>query len=469
MAHAVVLVLGDIGRSPRMQYHALSLAEAEPIKRVTLMGYRGEKVLDQLLENPKVHIKYIVPMENKILQKISILNAIWKGLSLLIAIFFLLLFQIPRYHIILIQNPPSIPAMFVALLCSLFNRSKIILDWHNLGFSIYEQTLGKSHVLVKITYWLEKHIVSRAHYHLCVSQAMQTWLQTSFPISQPVIVFHDKPHRNFQAATQLTLAQRHSLLRKLRLTPQYLFPHLQSQTEPLKGLEEETIGTVCVSGEVQADPRTPRPALVITSTSWTPDEQVDLLLTVGDALDTYLTSLHNQYQHALPVSYDRLVVVITGKGPNKQAFLTAYATKHWQYVTIRTLWLEMEDYPRILACAQCGLSFHTSSSGLDLPMKVVDMLGSGLPVCAISFPTLPELLVDQYNGCYFQSGEELVGLLVELFFQPQASQSLSLQKEKKEKKKGLEELQQGVIETAGSWDEEWTKVMYPIIQQIVLH
>ena len=70
MAHAVVLVLGDIGRSPRMQYHALSLAEAEPIKRVTLMGYRGEKVLDQLLENPKVHIKYIVPMENKILQNI---------------------------------------------------------------------------------------------------------------------------------------------------------------------------------------------------------------------------------------------------------------------------------------------------------------------------------------------------------------------------------------------------------------
>jgi len=29
-------------------------------------------------------------------------------------------------------------------------------------------------------------------------------------------------------------------------------------------------------------------------------------------------------------------------------------------------------------------------------------------------------------------------------------------------------LQQGVIETAGSWDEEWSKVMYPVIQQIVL-
>ena len=35
-----VVVLGDVGHSPRMQYHALSLAESELV-RVEIIGYKG--------------------------------------------------------------------------------------------------------------------------------------------------------------------------------------------------------------------------------------------------------------------------------------------------------------------------------------------------------------------------------------------------------------------------------------------
>lgn len=38
--HVVVVVLGDVGRSPRMQYHALSLAQSG--FSVTLLGFYSE-------------------------------------------------------------------------------------------------------------------------------------------------------------------------------------------------------------------------------------------------------------------------------------------------------------------------------------------------------------------------------------------------------------------------------------------
>lgn len=148
--------------------------------------------------------------------------------------------------------------------------------------------------------------------------------------------------------------------------------------------DDDTIGdaqevsafTVKLSnGEIRY--RQNRPALLISSTSWTPDEDFGILL---EALDAYETKAVDD-----PVHYPRLVCVITGKGPQKDHYKMLIHQRSWQKVVVITPWLENSDYPKLLAAGDLGVCLHYSSSGLDLPMKVVDMFGSGLPVCAIKF------------------------------------------------------------------------------------
>ena len=184
--------------------------------------------------------------------------------------------------------------------------------------------------------------------------------------------------------------------------------------------------------------------LLVSSTSWTPDEDFSILL---DALCSYASS----------TSYlPPILAIITGKGPQKQMYLDRIAVLNknskLKNVTIATAWLSAADYATLLACADLGVCLHMSSSGVDLPMKVVDMFGAGLPVVGYSkYESWGELVREGVNGRGVENSADLAAALRRMFLEGDA--------------KELKTLRRGALEEGGRrWDEEWDRVAGRVLE-----
>jgi glycosyltransferase involved in cell wall biosynthesis len=194
--------------------------------------------------------------------------------------------------------------------------------------------------------------------------------------------------------------------------------------------------------------RPDRPAILISSTSWTEDEDFGILLDALVEMDKVISSTKEKKK------YPDFLVLVTGKGPQKEFYLKKIAALSMKRVTIRTLWLTPTDYPLLLGSADLGVCLHTSTSGLDLPMKVVDMFGSGLPVCAVDFACLSELVKHDVNGLVFRNSEQLKDQLLALF---EGFPS------KNPSKQVLERLAKGVRQFQSErWQDNWDKRAKPL-------
>jgi len=191
---------------------------------------------------------------------------------------------------------------------------------------------------------------------------------------------------------------------------------------------------------------------LVTSTSWTPDEDIQLLL---DALLDFEEVIQKvAKERGTPPPF--FIIFITGKGPLKEYFESLLRTVYnpkMSFIHVLTLWLEPEDYPRLLGCCDLGISLHTSTSGLDLPMKVLDMFGASLPVLAADFRALGELVQNNVNGLIFTDKATLVQHFVTLFNFETRGNLLSI-------------LAKGVG-NGKRWEENWTQTMTPILKNIV--
>lgn len=365
----------------------------------------------------------------------------------ILQLLWVLVVVIPRPRAYLVQNPPSIPALLVVWLAARLRASKMIIDWHNFGYTVLGMSLGGAHPLVKVSTAYERFFAGRADGHLCVTQAMSQWLKEQWGVSATVL--YDKAPPFFK---ETTLEQQHDLMLRLAdVLPSelsifnrrraVLAERKQNEAEaaeeqdaasgsstPSAGVrsrkamaaandreavpmsiadkDERTLFTSkALDGTISLRPD--RPALLVSSTSWTEDEDFDLLLKALIHLDAHAC--------VMPASYPDFVVLVTGKGPMRDLYEARMGSLNLRRVHIRTLWLAPGDYPRLIGCADMGVCLHVSTSGLDLPMKVVDLFGCGTPVCAVNFSCLAELVHHDVNGMVFDKAPELGKQLVDLF------------------------------------------------------
>ncbi|KAI9808432.1 MAG: mannosyltransferase [Pycnora praestabilis] len=406
-----ILVLGDIGRSPRMQYHALSIANHGG--KVDLIGYIDSDLPSALLSNPQIAIQAIHPPPD-ILQTDDKLRFLLFGplkvLCQLWSLWIILGYRTEPARWLLVQNPPSIPTLAIAQAICFLRKTKLIIDWHNFGYSILALKLGPSHALVRVSELYEFIFSRSATTHFTVSNAMARVLREQYHITTPVLPLHDRPSAQFQPLSKL---QRDMFLARMPETAAH--------------------ATAIEAGKTR---------LLVSSTSWTADEDFSILL---DALAGYSELATTTHPH-LP----EILAIITGKGPQKEFYLSQIASlknnNKLEMVTILTAWLSIEDYAALLGAADLGVSLHMSSSGVDLPMKVVDMFGAGLPVVGWSkFEAWSELVNEDENGRGFGSAEGLREVLIQLFGDTARTE--------------LRKLRRGAIkEGQRRWDAEWEPV-----------
>ncbi|KAH7165567.1 family 33 glycosyltransferase [Dactylonectria macrodidyma] len=419
--HIQILVVGDIGRSPRMQYHAMSVAKHG--RNVDIVAYKETARHPDLIGNPGVTM-YALPPQPEVLQWGTLpffLNIPCKVIWQFWGLFSTLMYSTPPAQWIIIQNPPSIPTFHVVLLVSLFRGSKLVVDWHNYGYTILATQSKWYKPLVPIYRWYETFFGRfLGDANLSVTDAMALQLKKKpFNVTHPVYTLHDRPADVFQPIT--LAAERRAFLSRLS--------------------ETKADAKKIMDGKVR---------LIVSSTSWTKDEDFGLLL---DALVSYAIPTSDEGTIAdtpLPV-----LAIITGKGPQKEYYLEQIKRLQEEGklpgIRVITAWLSTRDYASLLACADLGVSLHKSSSGVDLPMKVVDMFGAGLPVAAYSaFQSFGELIKEGQNGCGFETSAELTAILRRLL-------GARGQEE-------LARLKDGAVQEGSlRWDEEWDRVVGKVI------
>ena len=366
-ARVTILVLGDLGRSPRMLNHALAFAETGA--DVCLGGYRETPIDSAVRNHPRIRLYRLrtLPRAPQGVPRFwFLLVTLLRSICLLLESFWFLLIKTRRSDAVLVQNPPAVPTLFAGWLSARLRRCRFIIDWHNFGYTMLTPRLEPEHWVVRLAKRWERGLGRKADANLCVSRAMQRVLRADFGVADPVVLY-DRPREILQ-------------------------------TVPIRA--RSALAQIVLARAGLTLPNDA--ALVVCPTSWGADEDMELLFDGLQLWDSAASSL-------------QLMVLITGRGPLREAFEQRLSASSWRRTCVRTAFLDPGDYRELLCAAHFGISLHRSSSGVDLPMKIMDLFGARTPVCALDYAAcLTEQIQPGHTALTFRTSPELAQRIDEL-------------------------------------------------------
>src|SRR5436305_1931589 len=397
-----------------MQYHAHALAASGV--EADLVGFEGTPLPLAIAQQPGIAVHRLPAstlrrMSGGIGSTYSVAGLLDAGrISLRL---WRTLRKLKRPDLVLIQNPPAFPTL-VATWFSLRRKGvRFVIDWHNLGYTLLQLRLGQWHPAVRLARWYERRDARRVDANLCVSRGLAAFLESRFGVTHAHVLY-DRPASAF---APIDRAERERFR-------QALFARL--------GIRANTVG------------------FIVCPTSWTEDEDFDVVIEAVMRLEERIRGWEAGDNAR---RFPELVILVTGDGARRAEFERRFAGLPARRIQLRTRYLEPEDYPRVVGSADLGLCLHRSSSGLDIPMKVADLFGAGVPVCALDYGAcLAERVRHGDNGLLFSNGQQLADVLFDLFETFPGDQ------------KALARLRSGARKLARpTWEEGWAREAKPVL------
>ena len=397
-----------------MQYHAHALVSNGV--DVDLVGLEGTPLSKRITDDPRITVHRLKSTRLRIRGSLygsgyavaGLFDAVRLSLRL-----WRTLRRLPRPDLVLVQNPPAFPTFAVTWWSLRRKGVRFFIDWHNLGYTLLRLRLGHWHPAIRLARWLERRDARRVEANLCVSRGLAAFLESRFGVTNAHVLY-DRPASAF-VPIERGDRERHR---------QALFARL--------GVHAETVG------------------FVVCPTSWTEDEDFDVII---DAVVRLEHRIRGWEAAGRDRRFPDLVVLVTGDGERRAEFERRFAGLPARRIQLRARWLEPDDYPRVVGSADLGLCLHRSSSGLDIPMKIADLFGAGVPVLALDYGAcLAERVRHGDNGLLFSTAEQLADILFDLFESYPADQ------------KRLERLRAGARKSAQpTWEEGWTREARPVL------